>query len=516
MNIMIKKKKGYNNRKIKLIACMILSFFIYVLSNGEWAIPVFAWIYPFLFLLMLRAGHSRKMYFIVFGIYVTGFIIQFVNVIGMDLRVCMAVAVLLGILKLLPYLCWTKSRMKFQGTLMFAAAMTLAEYAVYLIYPVLGGLSDAYGQYRNLYLLQIVTVTGIYGITFIINWTAAITLWIWDNRYRLTEVKKYVLIYGAVMGTVFLYGISMYQLGDNPEKSVRTAGVTEPVSRLLNEDQDVYAVFYTDTFTDENMANTKHKLALVTDRLFIKSVQEAQAGAKIVFWSELNGAVLKEDEEQLLQKASEVAKKQKIYFIVSLLVKTPYESLKENKAVVFDPQGEIRLEYFKFGRSIGELCQKGDGVMKSFDTDYGRIAPFICSDLAFTSTVLQAGKQQVDLLIVPASDWKEMTQIASKTAIVRGVENGCSIIRHTNQGMSLVSDYRGNILAQSDYFQSDTLTMASQVFTKGRTTLYPYIGNLFVSLCGIYLLGSLLSAARPDMFVPLIIQNILSTFPFFR
>lgn len=211
-----------------------------------------------------------------------------------------------------------------------------------------------------------------------------------------------------------------------------------------------------------------------------------------------------------------MAKKQKIYFIVSLLVKTPYESLKENKAVVFDPQGEIRLEYFKFGRSIGELCQKGDGVMKSFDTDYGRIAPFICSDLAFTSTVLQAGKQQVDLLIVPASDWKEMTQIASKTAIVRGVENGCSIIRHTNQGMSLVSDYRGNILAQSDYFQSDTLTMASQVFTKGRTTLYPYIGNLFVSLCGIYLLGSLLSAARPDMFVPLIIQNILSTFPSFR
>lgn len=185
------------------------------------------------------------------------------------------------------------------------------------------------------------------------------------------------------------------------------------------------------------MTNTKRKLGEVTDRLFIKLMQEAQAGAKIVFWSELNGAVLKEDEEQLLQKASEVAKKQKIYFIVSLLVKTPYESLKENKAVVFDPQGEIRLEYFKFGRSIGELCQKGDGVMKSFDTDYGRIAPFICSGLAFTSTVLQAGKQQVDLLIVPASDWKEMTQIASRTAVVRGVENGCSIIRHTNQGMSL-------------------------------------------------------------------------------
>ena len=68
----------------------------------------------------------------------------------------------------------------------------------------------------------------------------------------------------------------------------------------MNDDEDVYATFYTDTFTDENVTNTQDKLASVTDELFIKTKQEAEAGAKIVFWSELNGAALKQDEAALL------------------------------------------------------------------------------------------------------------------------------------------------------------------------------------------------------------------------
>lgn len=53
------------------------------------------------------------------------------------------------------------------------------------------------------------------------------------------------------------------------------------------------------------MANAKGKLAEVINVLFIKTEKEAQADAKIVFWSELNGAVLKEVEAKLLQRASE-------------------------------------------------------------------------------------------------------------------------------------------------------------------------------------------------------------------
>ena len=433
---------------------------------------------------------TRKAYSAIILCYALGFVIQFWKVIGMDIKICIIAGILLALLKALPYFYWIKSKMRFQDTIIVASIMVLIEYIIYLIYPILGGLSDAYTQFQNLYLLQIVTITGIYGITFIMYWTAAMVIWIWNNRSNQKVLRKYVAVFASVIGLIFIYGIVMYHFVGNPKESARIAGVTVPVSHLLNDDEDVYATFYTDTFTDENVTNTQDKLASVTDELFIKTKQEAEAGAKIVFWSELNGAVLKQDEAALLQRASTTAKEEGIYLIVSLLVKTPYESLKENKTVAFNPQGEQVAEYFKYGRSIGELCQKGDGELQSFDTEYGKLATFICSDMAFASKIQQAGKSNVDILLVPASDWREMTLLATKTAIVRAVENGSNIIRHTNKGMSIVADNRGNILAQTNYFQSDTKTLAAQVITNGRFTLYSHVGNIFVYLCGIYVLGS--------------------------
>ncbi|MDE5909953.1 MAG: hypothetical protein K2H52_14605 [Lachnospiraceae bacterium] len=479
-------------KKHSFLIYLGISFLIYVLSNGEWNIPIFAWVYPILFLGIGYIDKTRKMYSALILCYTLGFVIQFGKVIGMDIKICIIAGFLLAILKALPYIYWIKSKMRFQDTIIFASIMVIIEYIIYLIYPILGGLSDAYTQFQNLYLLQIVTITGIYGITFIMYWTAAMMIWIWNNRNNQKALKKYVTVYGSVMGLVFVYGIVMYHFAGNPEESVRIAGVTVPISHLLNDDEDVYATFYTDTFTDENMTNTQDKLAAVADALFIKTKQEAEAGAKIVFWSELNGAVLKQDEAALLQKASTTAKEEGIYLIVSLLVKTPYEGLKENKTIAFNPQGEQIAEYFKYGRSIGELCQKGNGELQSFDTEYGRLASFICSDMAFASKIRQAGKSNVDILLVPASDWQEMTLPAAKTAIVRAVENGSNIIRHTNNGMSIVADNRGNILAQTNYFQSDTKTLAAQVIINGRFTLYSHMGNIFVYLCGIYVLGSLI------------------------
>ncbi len=476
-----------NNRSAVFI---ILTFLIYVMSNGQWCVPIFVWIYPILFLHMLSLNHARKVYLIIGSIYAIGFVFQFEKAIGMDIKICIVAAFLVSFLKVLPYIYWSISKMKFQDTVIFASIMVSIEYIIYLVYPILGGLSDAYTQYQNLYLLQIVTVTGIYGITFLISWTAAVVIWIWNNKSKKEYIKKYIIIYCSVIGLVFAYGIVMFHFVGNSDKSVRIAGVTVPISHLLNDDKDIYSTFYTNTFTDENITNTRNKLSSVADELFLKTELEAQAGAKIVFWSELNGAVLKQDEDMLLQRASDMAKQEEIYLIVSLLVKTPYEDLKENKTVAFNPQGELISEYFKYGRSIGELCQKGDGMLKSFDTEYGRIAPFICSDMAFLSKIQQAGKDSVDILIVPASDWKEMTLLAAKTAIVRGVENGSNIIRHTNKGMSIVSDFKGSVLAQTDYFQSDTKTLSAQVITKGRFTFYSYIGNLFVYLCNFYLIGS--------------------------
>lgn len=156
--------------------------------------------------------------------------------------------------------------------------MVSIEYIIYLVYPILGELSDAYTQYQNLYLLQIVTVTEIYGITFLIYWTAAMVIWIWNNKSKKEYIRKYIIVYGSVIGLVFAYGVVMFHFAGNSDKSVRIAGVTVPISELLNNDKDIYSTFYTDTFTDENITNTRKKLSSVADELFLKQSWKQKIG----------------------------------------------------------------------------------------------------------------------------------------------------------------------------------------------------------------------------------------------
>lgn len=271
-------KKTLENKYFAVF--IIFSFLVYIMSNGEWCIPIFAWIYPILFLCMIYLNPTRKVCLIISSIYATGFIVQFWRAIGMDIKICIIVAILLSFLKVLPYIYWSKSKMRFQNTIIFASIMVSIEYIIYLIYPILGGLSDAYTQYQNLYLLQLVTVTGIYGITFLMYWTAAVVIWIWNNKNQKEYIRKYIIVYGSVIGLVFVYGVVMFHFAGNSDKSIRIAGVTVPISELLNNDEDVYSTFYTNTFTDENITNARSKLSSAADELFLKTELEAQAGAK--------------------------------------------------------------------------------------------------------------------------------------------------------------------------------------------------------------------------------------------
>ena len=75
-------------------------------------------------------------------------------------------------------------------------------------------------------------------------WTAAMVIWIWNNRSNQKVLRKYVTVFTSVIGLIFIYGIVIYHFVGNPKESARIAGVTVPFSHLLNDDEDVYATFY--------------------------------------------------------------------------------------------------------------------------------------------------------------------------------------------------------------------------------------------------------------------------------
>jgi apolipoprotein N-acyltransferase len=72
-------------------------------------------------------------------------------------------------------------------------------------------------------------------------------------------------------------------------------------------------------------------------------------------------------------------------------------------------------------------------------------------------------------------------------AVFRAIENGVSIVRQADNGLSMATDPHGRVLAQVDHFTSSERVMVAQVPTQGVSTLYPVVGDMFgwLSIVGV-------------------------------
>ncbi len=83
----------------------------------------------------------------------------------------------------------------------------------------------------------------------------------------------------------------------------------------------------------------------------------------------------------------------------------------------------------------------------------------------------------------PSNDWKEIAPLHMQIATFRAIENGFSLVRPTSNGLSVATDYQGRVLTTTNYFTSEDKTMISYIPTKGVTTIYSRIGDVFAWLC---------------------------------
>jgi apolipoprotein N-acyltransferase len=164
----------------------------------------------------------------------------------------------------------------------------------------------------------------------------------------------------------------------------------------------------------------------------------------------------------------------------------------ENKVVLVDPQGAIGFEYLKaFPVPGGEANSSvaGTADMPVLDTPYGRIATVICFDMDHYDYVHQAAEKDVDLLFAPANTWAEVAQIHAEMATFRAIENGVTVVRPASNGLSIVADPYGRVLAQSNYWDSDGGAVVANVPMRGTTTIYGQIGDLVALAAAAGLLG---------------------------
>ncbi|HEY3990580.1 MAG TPA: nitrilase-related carbon-nitrogen hydrolase [Acidobacteriaceae bacterium] len=116
----------------------------------------------------------------------------------------------------------------------------------------------------------------------------------------------------------------------------------------------------------------------------------------------------------------------------------------------------------------------------------------ICKDMDFTPLSRRYGNAGAGLMLVPAWDFNIDRAWHGHIAIMRGVEDGFSIARAAKDGYLTVSDDRGRILAETRSNSAPFATLLADVPAAHERTPYLLLGNWFAWLSLAICAGTLL------------------------
>jgi apolipoprotein N-acyltransferase len=444
-------------------------------SNGRWFIPLATWLAPVFLIRFARTQPAVKGLGLLLVANVLANLFFWQGIIPSALHLPVASGI--GVVFWLPYLAdrLLVSRLRgFAATLVFPLLQVSLEYINAIANPFGSWGSLAYTQHSFLPLLQLLSMTGMWGLSFLITWLAPVVNWAWEQDFALQRVRTIVLTYGGILALVLVYGSGRMAFVPPQSTTLQVASLTS--------DLDHFSILQMDM---EGLRASRGQLLESGAHLLQQSRQQAQAGADVIIWQEAAAVILQEDEARFLEQARALAQEEKVSLLLGLgILPAGYPEAKfENQAVWITPDGEMKWRYRK-GRPIPGLEQNmlaGDGVIPVDQTGSGAIASVICFDMDHPAYIGQAGRSGTDVMLVPANDWPAIAPFHTYMASFRGIEYGFSTVRAAGNGLAAAFDYQGRTLATADYATTKQ-AMVAHVPTHGVKTIYAVIGDLFAWL----------------------------------
>lgn len=442
-----------------------------------WTIPLTMWLAP---VFMLRFVRSQKTW--------VGFLLSWLSsyiVIAITFRtflplplpeylITMLITSFTGALAYLADRLLVPRLPGFTSTLVFPLAVTLLDYIGAMTNPMGSIGAQAYAQYGNLELMQLASITGMWGIVFLVNWLGPVVNWAWERKFEWKEIKRGTFVYAGILLLVMVFGSVRLAFASTPNGTVRMHGITmvdmrqelEGLHDALRNDRQEY----------------REKTAEMRELYLDATIQEARSGAQVVHWPEMAVFAPEEDEAEFLDQAAEIARQEGIYLVIPMGTEFQDGSKWENKLLIFDPSGEMVLEHHKYGNALAEGSRPGNGVLQTAETPFGTISGVICNDTNHQEVIAQAGRNGTDVLFSPSLEIRGIDPMHAHMAAFRAIENGVVLVRQADNGLSIVVDPYGHILAETDHFTSSDRSTIAQVPVYSVLTLYSYTPDLFAWL----------------------------------
>ena len=474
---------------------LAIGFVLLPFTTIQTVIPLAAWLAPTFLLRFVRTARRAWLaLLLVFVAYAIGIFIALRGSATSDIAVyifgIVTFPLIRGLMYTLPYAAdrLIGPRLGPWGRVfVFPLAFTSVDWLMSLSRIINSTGSPAYSQYDSLALMQVLSITGMWGITFLVMWFASTVNALWEQGFDWRPVRGMVGVFAGVLLGVLLFGSLRLNFFPPSPTSIKAATITLDDSLSQQAGSGIDWLKFNQS-SDAERAAARPQFEATVDQLLARTETALRGGAKIVAWQEGAGTVLEEDKQSTLDRVAALAREYNADLEVSLgvLTRTTAQQFILNQSILVDHTGAVRWTYEKTYLVIpveSYIAVPGDGRLPVVDTIAGRLSTAICNDLHFPTLIRQAGVSNADILIAPYSDVIPFGQGDSVTAIFRAIENGVSLLRPAGHGTSMVVDYEGRILASQNYFTNDSGIMMTAIPTRGVTTIYSRIGDVFAYLC---------------------------------
>lgn len=320
-------------------------------------------------------------------------------------------------------------------------------------------------------LLQIASLTGVYGISFIVIWGNS-TLFYLLYRHRSYKVYLSVILF------LLTFALSIYW----GQKSIETRQTDSGRDKYGMEIAIVQGSIPIWVYRKEK-GNERFGRYIVNKYI---SLTKAIAHSKpeLIIWPEVPVNKYIMEDENYRTKVINFIKKHKI----SMLIGAPERdksSISFNSAFLINAKGELVGIYRK--RKIIPIIENYTPSMpqrllklSSFTIGVG-----ICFDTLYPEVLRSQVNKGAEMLVTLANDAGFRTSILallhSREAILRAVENRRFVVRCAQSGISMIINPHGKILKKTKLFE--TTTLKGTVYLSKELTFYTKYGDLLCIFC---------------------------------
>lgn len=364
----------------------------------------------------------------------------------------------------------------------FASVVVSAEYAIAMLVPGGANWSLAPTQAELLPVLQLASLIGIWGISFLVLAVPAAVAAILAPGVQAPRRIRAASVAGVVIVASLAYGF--VQLNTNQQAP--TVRVTLVAARLPAPEPIL------DVGTAGGQRLLEADLAALAD---------VPAATEIVVFPEKDLLV---DEAAVANLSDRFAAAAREYqFTIVVGVERHAGDARFNEAMIFSPDNHSSAVYQKQFMLPGLEDGFTAGQNNVFvDGDARRIGVAICADMGHPQLGRSYGRDGARAMIVPALDFTEDARSQSRVQYLRGVENGYSIARAARLGFLTLTDPNGRIISEAPADTDKPVAMVSgELPMPSGTTLYTRWGDWFAWLSMLIVtvgLGCIVRLSRRD------------------